>query len=161
MPRPPGPQTLFKRLVHWYPAWMRPTGILLTAGAAAAGAVTVRRIFVARRARREDAARRHVLTVNRPFAEVGDGALPAPLARLGDAVEVRRQPAPGAWGTEIAVRARSAGVSAGDIRRALREARSELEVGYVLLPGVATTRPTPLNKPLRKATAHGREGGLL
>jgi len=159
--------TLYTSTLAWmrrvcrYPASMRPTGILLTAGAAAAGAVTATRIAAARRARHADAARRHVITVNRPFAEIGDDALPAPLAGLGDAVEVRRQPAPGGRGTEIAVRARSAGVSAGDIRRALREARSELEVGYVLLPGVATTRPTPLNKPLRKVTAHGREGGLL
>jgi hypothetical protein len=141
---------------------MRPTGrILLTAGAATAGAVTAQRIAAARRTRHRESARRHVITVNRPFDEIGEGPLPGPLAGLGDAVEVERHPAPGGRGTEIAARARSGAVAAGDIRRALRESRSELEVGYVLLPGGPTTRPSLLNKPLRAATAHGREGGLL
>jgi hypothetical protein len=142
---------------------MRPTGkVLLTAGAAAAGAVTAQRIAAARRPRDREAGRRHVVTVNRSFDEIGAAGLPGPLAALGDAVEVERQPAPGGRGTEIAARAPSGAVSAGDIRRALREARSELEVGYVLLPAAPpTTRPTPLNRPLRAATAHGREGGLL
>ncbi|WP_212993307.1 hypothetical protein [Actinoplanes auranticolor] len=134
---------------------------LLTAGAAAAGAVTATRIAAARRSSTQAAGRRHVITVNRAFDEAGTGRLPAPLAELGEAVEIRRQPAPGGRGTEISARARSGKVSDGDIRRALREARSELEVGYVLLPGGPTTEPTPLNKPLREATAHGREGGLL
>ena len=141
---------------------MRPTGkLLLTAGAAAAGAVTAQRIAAARRSRNQESARRHVITVNRQFDEIGEGPLPGPLAGLGDAVEVDRHPAPGGRGTEIAARARSGGVSAGDIRRALRESRAELEVGYVLLPGGPTARPTVLNRPLRAATAHGREGGLL
>jgi len=134
---------------------------LLTAGAAAAGAVTASRIAVARRNKAQEAGRRHVITVNRAFDEAGTGSLPTPLAALGEAVEIRRQPAPGGRGTQFSARARSGKVSAGEIRRALREARSELEVGYVLLPGGPTTRPTPLNKPLREATAHGREGGLL
>jgi hypothetical protein len=141
---------------------MRSTGkALLTAGAAAAGAVAATRIVAARRSRGRDDKRPHVITVNRPFSEIGKAGLPAPLAALGEAVEIQRHPAPGGRGTEIAARARSGGVSAGDIRRALREARSELEVGYVLAPGGPTTRPTPLNKALRAATAHGREGGLL
>lgn len=141
---------------------MGPTGkVLLTAGAAAAGAVTATRVAAARRAREHDTGRRHVITVNRPFDEIGAGGLPGPLAALGEAVEIERHPAPGGRGTEISARARSGTVSAGDIRRALREARSEIEVGYVLRPGGPTTRPSPLNKPLRAATAHGREGGLL
>jgi hypothetical protein len=134
---------------------------LVTAGAAAAGAVTASRIVVARRNKDQAAGRRHVITVNRAFDEAGTGSLPTPLAALGEAVEIRRQPAPGGRGTEFSARARSGKVSDGEIRRALREARSELEIGYVLLPGGPTTRPTPLNKPLREATAHGREGGLL
>jgi hypothetical protein len=141
---------------------MRPTRkILLTAGAAAAGAVAAQRIVAARRTPDRDAGRRHVITVNRQFDEIGDGPLPGPLAALADGIEVERRPAPGGRGTEIAARPRSGAVSGGDLRRALREARSELEVGYVLLPGGPTTEPTPLNKPLRAATAHGREGGLL
>lgn len=141
---------------------MRTTGkVLLTAGAAVAGAVTTTRVAAARRARDHQAGRRHVITVNRRFDEIGEGALPAPLAALGAAVEIQRYPAPGGRGTEISARARSGEVSAGDIRRALREARSELEVGWVLSPGGPTTRRTALNRPLRAATARGREGGLL
>ncbi|GAA3338069.1 hypothetical protein GCM10020358_16810 [Amorphoplanes nipponensis] len=52
-------------------------------------------------------------------------------------------------------------MSAEDIRRALRESRALLEVGYVPTPGGPTTEPTLLNKALRAATARGRRGGLL
>jgi hypothetical protein len=132
------------------------------ATAAAGGAVAVRRITAARRSGRDQGGRRHVITVNRPFDEIGEASLPEPLTALGAGVDIERHPAPGGRGTEIAVRSRSGEVSAGDIRRALRESRSLLEIGYVLLPGApATTKPTLLNKPLRAATAHGREGGLL
>jgi len=141
---------------------MPPTGrFLLTAGALAAGAVTAQRLTAARRTRDREAGRRHVVTVNRPFAEMGAGPLPGPLAALGDGVEVERHPAPGGRGTELAARSRSAAVSAGDLRRALRESRAELEVGYVPRPGGPTTEPTPLNKALRAVTARGRQGGLL
>jgi hypothetical protein len=142
---------------------MRPTGkVLLTAGAAAAAAaVTTQRIVAARRTGDREAGRRHVITVNRLFDEIGEGPLPDPMAALGTGVEVERHPAPGGRGTEISARARSGAVSAGDLRRALRESRSVLELGYVLRPGGPSTEPTPLNKPLRAATAHGREGGLL
>jgi hypothetical protein len=143
---------------------MRPTGrILLTAGAAAAGAVTAQRIVAARRSPGADDGRRHVITVNRPFDEVGEGPLPGPLAALGGGIEVGRRPAPGGRGTEIAVSIpEGAKVTSGDVRRALRETRSLLEVGDVLLPyGPPTTKATLLNRPLRTATRHGREGGLL
>ncbi len=127
--------------------------LLLTA--TAAGTVAARRALAARQRARTP--RVHILTVERPYDEV---TLPAPLADLGDAVQVELRPAPGDRGTEIAVRSDT--VSAGDLRRALRESRSLLEVGYVLLPsGPPTTEPTLRNRPLRKATAHGREGGLL
>jgi hypothetical protein len=37
-----------------------------------------------------------------------------------------------------------------------------LETGEILQPDrPPTTRPTPLNKPLREATANAREGGRL
>jgi len=163
MPGPDGRQTLFRPRGFRYPPAMRPTGkVLLSAGAAAAGAVTATSIVAARRRRAGgDDGRWHVITVNRQFDEIGEGPLPDLLTALGAGAEIQRHPAPGGRGTEIAVRARSGAVPAGAIRRALREARSELEVGYVLLPGGPTTRPTLLNKPLREATAHGREGGLL
>jgi hypothetical protein len=141
---------------------MRATGkVLLTAGAAAAAAVTTQRIVATRRAGDQETGRRHVITVNRLFDEIGEGPLPGPLTELGAGIQVERHPAPGGRGTEISARARTGAVSSGDIRRALRESRSELEVGYVLRPGGPTTEPTALNKPLRAATAHGRDGGLL
>jgi hypothetical protein len=139
-------------------------GLLVTASAVA-GAATANRLLAGRaeRQRRSAAGRRHVLTVFRPMDEVtDDGRLPEPLARLGSAVSVDLRPAPGDRGTEISVRALTADVDERAVRRALRESRSLLEVGYVLHPDAPpTTEPTPLNKPLRAATAHGREEGLL
>jgi hypothetical protein len=138
---------------------------LLVSAATAAGAAAAKRVLGGRaqRRRQSSAGRRHVLTVFRPMAEITSaGTLPQPLARLGDAVEVNLRPAPGDRGTEISVRALTADVDDRAVRRALRESRSLLEVGYVLHPDApATTEPTPLNKPLRAATRHGREGGLL
>jgi hypothetical protein len=134
--------------------------ILTVTGAAAAG-VTVRAV---RARNRPDApagpGKAHVLTVNRPLDEVS-GNLPEPLAAVDGAVEIRLRAAPGDRGTEIAVRPVDRTVSAGDIRRILRESRSLLEVGEVLRPGGPTTEPTLKNRVLRTATRHGREGGLL
>jgi len=56
--------------------------------------VTAQRIAAAHKTRDREAGRRHVITVNRPFDEIGAGGLPGPLAALGDAVEVDRHPAP-------------------------------------------------------------------
>ena len=138
---------------------------LVTVASAAAGAVTTGRLLAARdqRQRQAVAGRRHVLTVFRPMDEITtDGRLPEPLARLGDTVAVDLRPAPGDRGTEISVRPLTADVDVRAVRRALRESRSLLEVGYVLHPDApSTTEPTLLNKPLRAATAHGREEGLL
>jgi hypothetical protein len=138
---------------------------LLVAASTAAGAATVKRVLSGRaeRRRQSSAGRRHVLTVFRPMEEItAAGGLPEPLARLGDAVAVDLRSAPGDRGTEISVRALTADVDDRAVRRALRESRSLLEIGYVLHPDApATTEPTPLNKPLRAATRHGREEGLL
>lgn len=152
--------------------------------AAAGGGVAVTRALRSRRGAGAPAAGRggtkqrwHTLTVNLPAEEVAPGGrLPGPLAALGDGVEVRVRPAPADKGTEIAVRLRAgepsgaAGVAArvtGDdprwaVRRALRETRSLLETGEVLLPsGPPTTRRTLFNRQLEYATRHGREEGLL
>ncbi|ROP28523.1 hypothetical protein [Couchioplanes caeruleus] len=130
-------------------------------GAATAVAATVvskRRA----RSRARDAARRHVITVFRPFDELAAEQMPGSLTELGDAVKVSLSAAPGGRGTEIAVAAVGDSASPARIRRALRETRSLLEAGDVLLPaGPPTTEPTPLNRPLRAVTRHGREGGLL
>jgi hypothetical protein len=116
----------------------------------------------------EDIRRWRVVTVNRPIADL-EAALPSPLTDLGDAVEVRLQPAPGDKGTELA--ARLTGTRHGllnglppleALRSALRQAKQVAEVGYVLEADLNTTaRPTPLNEPLRQATRHaGGEGRL-
>lgn len=135
------------------------------AGAALAGGVAAVRLILARQQRRRPASadgghRWHVLTAYRPFDDV-DGNLPDVLAGRRDELEVQLRPAPGDRGTEIAARATGPAVTDDDVRRALREARSLLEVGEVLRPGGPTTEPTPLNRPLRAVTARGREKGLL
>jgi hypothetical protein len=110
--------------------------------------------------RSEGKDRWHAATVNLPPERVSDdGAAPPPLRDMSG-IEVRMQQAPDGKGTEIYVR--STGADVGDVRRALREAKSLLEVGDVLLPaGPPTTQPTPLNKPIRTATEHAREEGRL
>jgi hypothetical protein len=119
-------------------------------------------------AAKEDPHGWRAVTVNRPIGELDDG-LPRPLAELGEAVEVRLQPAPGGKGTEIHARltqqapARINGEEPLEaLRSALRQAKQVAEVGYVLEADLNTTsRPTPLNEPLRQATRHaGGEGRL-
>jgi hypothetical protein len=122
----------------------------LTAAVAAAGVAAAYR---RRRSSTADA-RPHVIAVFRPLDEVAAN-LPD---RLTGIAEVRLEAAPGDRGTWIHARPRGGD---GDVRRALRETRSLLEVGDVLEPGIATTEPTPLNRPLRELTAHGRQGGRL
>jgi hypothetical protein len=141
--------------------WTKST--LLVAATAAAGVAAVK-VMSARGRGTTDDRRRHAITVYRPIDEIRtNGKLPSPLADLGDRVEIDMRPAPGDRGTEILVRARDGGsVSVGEIRRALRDVRSLVETGDVLLPsGPATTTPTLLNKPLRAVTRRGREGGSL
>ena len=144
---------------------MRRTGkTLIVAGTGVLAAATVTTVVSARRARaRQDTpGRRHVVTVFRPYDDLAAQQIPGSLTELGDAVEITLRAAPGGRGTEIAVRARDASVTPGQIRRALRETRSLIETGDVLLPaGPPTTQPTLFNRPLRAATRHGREGGLL
>ncbi|WP_236718069.1 hypothetical protein [Actinoplanes sp. TFC3] len=131
---------------------------------AAAAGVTATSVVKKRRASAQDHdGRPHVITVFRPYDELKAEQVPGSLAELGDTVEVSLRPAPADRGTEISVRPRDGSpVGAGDIRRALRETRSLLEAGDVLLPsGPPTTKTTLLNRPLQAATEHGREGGLL
>ncbi|GIE82161.1 hypothetical protein Aph02nite_81110 [Actinoplanes philippinensis] len=132
----------------------------MIAGPVAAGAAVV---AVQRRGRRRPHRRSHVVTVFRPLAELEVTQLPGSLKEITDGVEIRLAEAPGGRGTEIAVRIpEGSSVTDGEVRRALRETRSLLEAGDVLLPsGPPTTVPTALNRPLQMATQHGREGGLL
>lgn len=116
----------------------------------------------------DDPGRWHVVTVNRSLEELADG-VPEPLADMGDAVEVRLRPAPGDKGTEVMARLIGGGAEMMDgeepvraLRSALRRAKQVAEVGWVLEPDrQTTTRPTPLNAPLRQATKHARGEGRL
>jgi hypothetical protein len=141
---------------------MRPItrAVLATAAAAALGGTTYRIVAKRRSGDATTSGRPHVITVHRPLDEVAD-VLPEPLNAYHGAIDVQLRAAPADRGTEISVRALNDTVSDGDIRRLLRESRSLLEVGDVLQPGGPTTTPTALNRPLRAATRHGREGGLL
>jgi hypothetical protein len=99
--------------------------------------------------------------------------LPEPIARLGDAVDIKISPAPGDRGTELGARLREpqtgiTGMAAriiGDdprrtVRRALREAKSLIETGEVMRRDWPPThRPTPTAKVME--FAHRRGGGRL
>ncbi|MEV0896511.1 hypothetical protein [Actinoplanes sp. NPDC049802] len=136
------------------------TMVLLGAGLAAGGAALARHRAGARAA---TGRRRHVVTVYRPLSELESVQLPGSLREITGQVEIALRAAPGDRGTEIAVRIPDGStVTSGRVRSALRETRSLLEAGDVLLPhGPATTVPTLTNRPLQAATRHGREGGLL
>ena len=139
-------------------------GAALVAGAAP----VVRRVMRAARPSAEELERWHAVTVLCLSQEV-EARRDTPLAALGDAVEVTVRPAPGERGTEVRARlapAAAAGDDAGErleeLRTALRETRQVLEVGWVVnADRPATTRPTPLNAPLRAAIAHGKGRGRL
>ena len=130
------------------------------APAAATTAVVGIAAYRKMRAKSPDRPRTHAVTVFRPVDYV-TANLPEQIRALSGDADVRIEAAPGDRGTWILVRSIDGRADDGDIRRALREGRSMLEVGEVLQPGVATTKPTPLNKPLRAVTERGREGGLL
>lgn len=141
-------------------------GTAVVAGAAGAGLLAARRVVGAVRgapAADDGPPRWHAVTVCTSQEEIAPGGqLPGPLAELGDAVEVRFRPAPGDKGTEVHVRSTGADGRAGEIRAALRTAKRLVETGQILLPDrPGSSRPTPLNAPLRAATAHGMEGGRL
>ncbi|MEU4564219.1 hypothetical protein AB0F72_38050 [Actinoplanes sp. NPDC023936] len=126
-------------------------------------AATAATVAAKSRAKRTDHQRRHVITIYRPLSELESEQLPGSLREITGDVEITLRPAPGDRGTEIAVRIpEGSKITEGQVRAALRETRSLLETGDVLLPsGPATTVKTLTNRPLQTATRHGREGGLL
>ncbi|MFD8804604.1 hypothetical protein [Streptomyces sp. NPDC059597] len=117
------------------------------------------------------------MTVCASAEEVAPGGrLPEPLARLGDAVDTKLRPAPGDRGTELACRShdrehgglrgaaeRVTGHDAAlELRTALREAKSLVETGEILLPDrPSTNRPTITGRPLDKLIERGRGEGRL
>jgi hypothetical protein len=131
------------------------------------------------RSRHEDRQRRWlVVTVEGTSEAVAPaGVLPAPLADLGDAIEVDLRPAPGQRGTEVAARlvADASVVAEEDeqsaaedprraLRRALRQVKQLVEVGEVLVadPRSAGYRPRTIAGLLvDKAERESDEGGVL
>jgi hypothetical protein len=95
-----------------------------------------------------------------------EAELPAPLAALGNRIEVRTAPAPGDRGTELAARFRGpvAEDEIGGLRAALREAKQLVEVGEVLR---MDPRPhgrradTPQGRALDGMTAGASREGVL
>jgi hypothetical protein len=140
-------------------------------------AVLLRRLMGADGAPDGRTDRWHVVTINRPREEVmPDGRLPAPLAELGDKVEVQVRPAPGNRGTELAARLRgpvptgvvgTAARLAGEdprqpLRQALRHTKALIETGEVLSPDrPPSSRRTITNLPLELAVARSRGEGRL
>lgn len=116
----------------------------------------------------ETAARRwRAVTVLGSPEQVGTGAeLPAPLAALGDRLEVRITPAPGDRGTELAARYhdRPSDEDLRALRSALRQAKQLIEVGEVLRVDPAphgVRKRTPQGAALEGATARAAGEGVL
>jgi hypothetical protein len=137
----------------------------VVAAGVGAGVIAVRRIAIRQLdngAAKRDGDRWHTLTINRPPTEVApEGRPPAPLAELGDAVEVQVRPAPGGRGTEVAARV-VGDVPVRRLREALRKSRQLAETGEVLEPDQPpTSRRTLRNLPLELATRRARGEGRL
>jgi hypothetical protein len=127
----------------------------------------------------EPRSRWRAVTINRSPEEVmPDNQRPAPLAELGDRVEVEVRTAPGGKGSELRARLRSpeprgaasaaARLSGSDPRRqvraALREAKQLIEVGEVLRVDPAPhgrRSPTPTGAVVEAATKRAGGEGLL
>lgn len=150
--------------------------LVTVAGVGVAGVRAVRRTMSGPRRGDDEATRNRWLAVTvfrSPDEVVHDGTLPAPLAELGDLVEVQVRPAPGDKGTELAARltgrgptSASARVQGKDprqrVRAALREAKSILEVGEIVRPDAPpTTHPGPGGRLVGKATDIAQGEGRL
>jgi hypothetical protein len=152
--------------------------IKLAAAAAGAGIIVrqVSRSRVRPAADGTDAGPRNrwrAVTVSKQPGEIG--ALPAPLADLGDSIEVRITPAPGGKGTELAARLKdapepsmTARVTGQDpweaVRLALRQSKQLLEVGEILRvePQPEGHRtPSPAGKVLEAVSGRASGQGVL
>jgi hypothetical protein len=104
----------------------------------------------------EDPAHWQVMTIYRPIEEL-QYQLPAPLAELGDAIEVTIRQGPDSKGTEVAVRRSPSrledpGPAMAELRSALRLAKQLAEIGWVHEANVnRATESAPLNAPLQEA----------
>jgi hypothetical protein len=129
-----------------------------------------------------------VVTIDAPSEDIAPGgALPAPLAELGDTVEVELRPAPGDRGTELAARFRPGPTPSGatashpdeeqdaaeqrvtaehrqQLRQALRQVKQLVEVGEVLVaePRPEGFRPKTISGMLvDRAERRADQGGVL
>jgi len=117
------------------------------------------------------AGRWHAVTVNRPMDAVDPEQLPEPLARLGEAVEVRTQAAPANRGTELIARLtgrqgksslRAVREALRMLQTALRDAKQSLETGEVLQADKPPApRRTSWSLPLQRATRLVKGGSRL
>jgi hypothetical protein len=142
----------------------------VAAAAVAAGVTAAKKVRSAAsdaEGRRQDPTRWRAVTIDRPPGEVA-ASTPAPLAELGDAVEVRVIAAPGDKGTELGARYRTVPADTDPeeavrgLRTALRLSKQLAEVGWITHPDDnVTTESTALNAPLRKAIKLATGEGLL
>jgi hypothetical protein len=148
---------------------MRTMSKLALLAGAAVGATAARR---STRHHDEDENRWLAVTVNRPADEIATAELAAPLAKLGDRVEIQVRAAGGDKGTELMARLREPGDTslaarmAGtdprqEVRLALREAKALLETGEVLQSEPSSTHPGLGGKLVQLASKRaGGEGRL-
>jgi hypothetical protein len=81
---------------------------------------------------------------------------------LSSDIEVRIRPAAGDKGTELLARPTNERVSAGDVRSALRQAKSLLETGMVLSADAPpSTHPGPAGRLLRTLVRRANKEGRL
>ncbi len=141
---------------------MNSTARMATAAGAGAVAILTRRLVSAGHGR-DRRQRWLAVTVNRSPEEIGPvESLPEPLRRLSSDIEVRIRPAAGDRGTELLAMPTNERVSAGDLRSALRQAKSLLETGLVLsADSQPSTHPGPAGRLLQGLIRRaGREGRL-
>lgn len=162
---------------------MRPRGVGVVLALGGGAVVLVRRLQQQASggggAGAEPRSRWRSVTVNRSPEEVmPDNRAPAPLAELGELVDVEVRRAPGDKGSELRARLRApepsgpasaaARLSGNDprqrVRAALREAKQLIEVGEVLRVDPAPhgrRSPTPTGAIVEAATKRAAGEGLL
>jgi hypothetical protein len=141
---------------------MNPTTRMVTAAGAGAVAILTRRLIVANHGR-DRSQRWPAVTVHRSPDEIGPvDSLPDPLRSLGSDIEVRIRPAAGDKGTELLAMPTNERVSTGDVRSALRQAKSLLETGMVLsADSPPSTHPGPAGRLLRILVRRANKEGRL
>lgn len=153
----------------------RSKAAIIIIGGVAAAVLAMRAAKTAKIAKEklvQDRAHRwHFVTVNLPIDKVRDRMHAGPLEKLRDIADIEVREAPAGRGTEIGAQIKNTALSGSTlkimrrlkaVRRALRDAKEELETGEILKPDEPpTTRRTLLSLPLDYMTRHGREEGRL